>query len=300
MQIIAIDTGGTKIVGSAVNEAGEILKEIRIENTGRTGAFIVESYIRIIKEILKEYEIDAIGIGAGGRIDENTGVVLYAVGIFQDYIGLNIKKSLEERFHKPVFVTNDCRAALIGEHWLGSVQDYQQIFGIILGTGVGGGLLADGKLQDGARGGFGEAGHMILHHNGRQCTCGQSGCVEQYISGTALWSIYNDTIGGEEIHSGYEFFEKVRKQEKAARTVLAGFVDDLSDTLISCANLLDPEIIVIGGGLIDTAGYWWEDLQEQYQEKTNRHTKTIKIVKAQKGNKAAIVGTAKYAMDHLK
>ena len=250
----AIDTGGTKINGAAVDEEGNILKKIRIENTGRTGAFIMDAYRKILRELTEAFPIKAVGIGAGGRIDERAGKVLYAVGIYQDYIGLPMKQLLEEEFQLPTAVTNDCRAGLIGEKWKGSAAGYENVTGIILGTGVGGGVIDHHRILEGAFSGFGEIGHMILHPGGRLCTCGQRGCAEQYISGTALWQIYNERSGSASLSSGYEFFGRVQHNDGIALEVLKEFQLDLASCAVSCANLLDPEVILIGGGLADTAG----------------------------------------------
>lgn len=101
----------------------------------------MDTYRKLIWELDSEYEISAVGIGAGGRIDEESGTVLYAVDIYKDYIGLQIGKILENEFAVPVEVTNDCRAAVIGEHWMGAARGAKDVFGIILGTGVGRWLL---------------------------------------------------------------------------------------------------------------------------------------------------------------
>ena len=296
----AIDTGGTKINGAAVDEEGNILKKIRIENTGRTGAFIMDAYRKILQELTEAFPIKAVGIGAGGRIDERAGKVLYAVGIYKDYIGLPIKQLLEEEFRIPAAVTNDCRAGLIGEKWKGSAAGYENVTGIILGTGVGGGVIDHGRVLDGTFGGFGEIGHMILHPGGRLCTCGQKGCAEQYLSGTALWQIYNEKTGSESLSSGYEFFGRIQDKDGIALEVLKEFQLDLAGCVVSCANLLDPEVILIGGGLTDTADYWWDGFTAYYRELGNRHTQNQKLIRAARGNDAALLGAARIAFDLYK
>lgn len=298
--VAAIDTGGTKIVGAAVDEKGNILKEIRIPNTERNGSFIMDTYRKLIWELDSEYEISAVGIGAGGRIDEESGTVLYAVDIYKDYIGLQIGKILENEFAVPVEVTNDCRAAVIGEHWMGAARGVKDVFGIILGTGVGGGYYTEGHMIRGYRGGNAEIGHMILHPGGKKCLCGQRGCVEQYVSGTALWNLYRDKKPEATITSGYEFFNLYAAGDETAQKVLEEFVNDLAYCIVNAANLFDPEICLIGGGLADTSEYWWDKLKKTYSLYGNSHTKNIPLVKAAQGNRAAILGAAKLAFDVLK
>lgn len=294
----AIDTGGTKINGAAVDENGCILKKIRIENTGRSGPFIMDAYRRILTELQKDFPIDTIGVGAGGRIDETEGKVLYAVGIYTDYIGLPIKQLLEEEFHLPTAVTNDCRAALAGEQWLGAAAGYENVTGIILGTGLGGGVISCGKLLSGSFGGFGEIGHMLLHPGGRPCSCGQNGCAEQYLSGTALWKSYNQRIGWGILSSGYDFFARIQENDAIARSILKAFEEDLACCAVTCANLLDPELILIGGGLADTASFWWDGFTEAYTRIGNLHTRNQKLALASTGNDAPLLGAARLAFDY--
>lgn len=293
----AIDTGGTKIGGAAVDENGTILKKIRIENTGRTGPFIMDTYRRILTELQKDFTLDAIGVGAGGRIDEEEGKVLYAVGIYKDYIGLPIRQLLEQEFCLPTAVTNDCRAAVAGEQWLGAAVGYQDVTGVILGTGLGGGVVSRGRLLPGSFGGLGEIGHMILHPGGRPCTCGQRGCAEQYLSGTALWKSYNQQVGREQLHSGYDFFSLIDENDKTALTILEAFQRDLALLTVTLANLLDPELILIGGGLSDTAAYWWDGFLDCYHQTGNLHTKNQNLVLASKGNDAPLLGAAHLAFN---
>jgi len=300
MIVAAIDTGGTKIAGAAITAQGEILDRIRIPNTGRSGPFIMDSYFKIIDTLREKYEISAIGIGAGGRINPETGKVLYAVGIYKDYIGLEIKDILQKRYKLPVAVDNDCRVALYGEKWLGAIKDYNKVFGLILGTGVGGGLLIDGTGVYGQNGGFGEIGHAILHAGGRQCTCGQSGCVEQYLSGTALYKIYNDRGVCPKISSGYEFFRLLEENDSCAKSVIKDFVDDLAICAVTCANIFDPQVLLFGGGIVDTHRHWWSEFSEKYYAYGNIHTRKVPLIRASKGNDAAILGAAFIALNQLK
>ena len=202
--------------------------------------------------------------------------------------------------HLPTAVTNDCRAGLIGEKWKGSAAGYENVTGIILGTGVGGGVIDHHRILEGAFSGFGEIGHMILHPGGRLCTCGQRGCAEQYISGTALWQIYNERSGSASLSSGYEFFGRVQHNDGIALEVLKEFQLDLASCAVSCANLLDPEVILIGGGLADTADYWWDGFTAYCREIGNQHTQNQKLILAARGNDAALLGAARIAFDLYK
>jgi glucokinase len=148
---------------------------------------------------------------------------------------------------------------------------------------------------NGPHGGFGEIGHAILHTGGRPCTCGQLGCVEQYISGTALWTIYNEMIGQPTISSGYEFFKLIDRNDLCAKKVLEGFIQDLAVCAVTCANLYDPEALLFGGGIIDTYSYWWDSFLDKYNYYGNIHTRKVQLIRAVKGNDAAVLGAASIA-----
>ena len=179
MYVAAIDVGGTKIVGAAVDRKGEIKTPIRVENTGLSGEFIVETCVDIFHRLSRQHEIKALAVGTGGRLDTEAGIVRRAVDLYTGYVGLNIKEILETNCHLPVVIDNDCCMALRGELWKGGLKDYQRVAGLILGTGVGGGVAVrkNGQYQIQQA----EFGHFILHPSGRKCLCGQRGCAEQYL-----------------------------------------------------------------------------------------------------------------------
>ena len=297
MDIAAIDVGGTKIVGAAVDRKGEIKTPIRVENTGLSGEFIVETCVEIFHGLSRQHEIKALAVGTGGRLDTETGIVRTAVDLYTDYVGLNIKEMLEMNCHLPVAIDNDCCMALRGELWKGGLKDYQRVAGLILGTGVGGGVAVRKKghylIQQA------EFGHFILHPGGRECLCGQRGCAEQYLSGTSLWRRYNQLRGRTEIRSGYEFFHRVKSKDETAREILNEFVKDLAVCLISVQNLYDVEAVVIGGGLIDTRQFWWREVECQLAQKSSHVLPRLEILPARNGNQAALLGAARLGFEKL-
>lgn len=296
MVVAAIDTGGTKIAGAAVDESGKILYKVRYPNSERSGQFILDTYIRIVEDLNRKFPIAAIGIGAGGRIDPRTGTVVYAVNIYSDYIGLPIRDKLTERFGLPVAVDNDCRVAVYGERWQGAARGYDNVIGIILGTGLGGGIIADGEPMYGWRGGGGEIGHFILYPGGRPCGCGQRGCYEQYLSGTSMWRSYNEAVGWEALSSGQELFQRLDQKDPDAQNVLISFIHDLAVCAISLGNIFDPQALLFGGGVVDTADRWWDQFQDKYYELGGDFVHAIDLLRASSGNDAALLGAAWLAL----
>jgi len=300
MPVVAIDTGATKIAGAVIDENGDFLDRVQYPNTGHNGPFIIDTYTRIISDFRERFPIAATGIGAGGRIDPVNGKVLFATGAYTDYIGLTLGTEISVRCGLPAIVDNECRMAVYGERWKGAAQGYDDVFGIILGTGVGGGYVQGGKPVYGAACSTGEVGHYILYPGGKKCMCGQSGCVEQYLSGTALWQSYNSFSIAGEISSGYEFFELLDKGDIIAKKVMDKFIQDLAVCTVTISNLLSPHAILLGGGLTDTADRWWDRFETAYLENGSNHCRNITLLRAATGNNAALLGAAWMAMRLLR
>lgn len=299
MYAIAIDSGGTKIVGSVVDENGTILEKERHPSGEKNGNFLLETCCGIIEQYRRKYDISVIGIGCNGRIDVKQGIVKDG-SIYSNYNGRNIRKELHDFSKLPVSVNNDCYIGIYGEIWKGAAQGYDSVAGLILGTGIGGAIYENGRFLHGGHFGAGEIGHMILHRNGTPCYCGQSGCVERYVSGTALWKHYNERVKTEKISSGYEFFELYHASDPDATAVLEQFVEDLSLVMVNIANLADPGVFLIGGGLADTSADWAEKLAESYRHFAGSYLRSTPVVYAKMGNDAALLGAAKFGFDYLK
>lgn len=293
---IGLDIGGTKIQGAIVDHKGNILKTYRLETCAREGKDKVLDNISKIIDFLKTDEIKAIGVGTPGFIDSKNGIVTFA-GNIDGWTGLNLKKELEKRSKLPVFVENDANIALVSEKWLGSGKGYDDIVMITIGTGLGGavynekmGLLSGSNFQ-GA-----ELGHIILHPNGEYCSCGQSGCAESYCSGTAIVRHYEEltrkTLDGEEIF-------KLVKKDKNAKKVINRFTSDLAWFLTSIRNIFDPQLIIIGGGVINSKDYWWDQTMKNFKEYCHLSEK-IEIKSANFLNDAGVIGAGRIAMERLK
>lgn len=292
---IGLDIGGTKIQGAVIDENGEILKTYRLETCAREGKDKVLDNISKIIDFLKTDEIEAIGVGTPGFIDSENGIVTFA-GNIDGWTGLNLKEELEKRSSLPVFVENDANIALVCEKWLGSGKGFDDIVMITIGTGLGGavynkkmGLLSGSDFQ-GA-----ELGHVILHPNGEYCTCGQSGCAESYCSGTAIVRHYEELTRNR--LEGQEIFELADKDENAKK-VIDRFTSDLAWFLTSLRNIFDPQTIIIGGGVINSKDFWWNDVLEKFNEYCHLSEK-IQIKPAKFLNDAGVIGAGRIAMERL-
>jgi glucokinase len=297
LNVIGIDVGGTRIKAALVNGNGEIKAENSVQTPNEQGGYQILSHIVELVHKLQQVSsetIEAIGIGAAGRIDSATGTVLRATGNLPGWAGKHIKAELEQALSMPVFVDNDVNAAALGEGWLGAGQGIRHYALIALGTGVGGALVHDGSIITGPQGGAGEIGHMILHPAGHRCNCGQSGCLEQYTSGTALGRFARN------INRDWDsrmLMERLELGDPRAVDIIGQFVADLSFGLVSLYNLYDPELIIIGGGVAESSHLWWNRLLENLHRNCPQ---PVSIVPAKLGNRAGMLGSAHLAFEQIK
>ncbi len=300
MIALGIDIGGTKIAGGIVDDNGSLLDvEYRATDASKGKDYVLEGIDELITKLRSRCKPDAIGIGSAGRIDVDSGSVYYATSNLPNWTGLNLKRHIEDRHGIPTIVDNDVNTAGIGEMWLGAGKDEQSTVCVTLGTGIAAAVFVDGKIVRGGRWSAGEIGHMILYPGGRPCNCGQRGCFEQYGSGTALYRSYNERRGEEAIASGRQFFELLAAGDIAARDTLDAFISDLAVAFISLANVYDPDLFIVGGGLIDTKEWWWERLERHIREQANPAVASMKLVPAAFKNQAGMLGAAKLGFEYV-
>lgn len=293
--VIGIDLGGTKINACLIDRDGNILDRNSIETDAKKGRDVVLDNIKKAIYGLDYKEAIAIGIGTPGFIDSENGIVTFS-GNIDGWTGLNLKKAVEKYVDVPVFVENDANIALLAEKWIGSCTDTDNAVMITLGTGVGGAVYTkDGGLLSGAHFQGAELGHMILHPNGEYCTCGQYGCVEAYCAGTALSKHYKKLTGDE--LSGEQILKRIEK-DPAAKEVLDTYQNDLAHFLTSLRNIFDPEVIVIGGGVINSKEIWWDGMIEKFNDICN-NTLNISVIPAKFLNDSGVIGAGKIAFERI-
>lgn len=241
------------------------------------------------------------GIGSAGRIDRDRGVVLFASGNLPGWTGLELASVFGKALSIPMTVDNDVNAAVFAENWVGAAQQVSHYAMVAIGTGVGGAMVIDGALWRGARWGAGEVGHTILYPGGLPCNCGGRGCAEQYVSARAL------TRRANELRKGGPAFRGIREvlgaasspgseaRHQAARGAVAAFTSDLALLLINMQNNFDPEVLLIGGGIL-RLGYWWPRLEEALEREAALRSLTIDLRPAACGPQAGVIGAARLGM----
>ena len=312
MYRIGIDLGGTNIAVGIVDRDNNIVKKASLPTSaGRNADEIVKDMAFLCNRLVEELgilhcQVEAVGIASPGAIDPVNGIVSYMSTL--NMVNYPIVSKLKE--HLPirrVYLENDANAAALGEAIAGSGKGVDKFIMVTLGTGVGGGIVIDGKIYSGFNHAGGELGHMVIEHNGRKCTCGRRGCWETYCSATGLitttkeymmtsrsslmWKIVENDI---ERVDGKTAYKAAALGDMTARAVCAEYTDYLACGLANIVNIFQPEVICIGGGLSNEGENLIAPLREivdriQYTSRSPIKTQ-IKI--AELRNDAGIIGAA--------
>ncbi|MCP4755658.1 MAG: ROK family protein [Proteobacteria bacterium] len=288
---IAIDMGGTKTeIMLTGNDPFDIIERKRVPTQREKGyQFIIHHLADLIAEYTKLCdEPPHIGIGIPGSINVKTGLVRNANTVC--LIGHPLKKDLEALVDQAIFIENDANCFALAEAVLGAGKGYDMVMGLIMGTGMGGGLVLSGSIWSGLQGIAGEFGHTSIDYNGPPCWCGENGCLEVYISGTAVEKNYQGITGTHKtLKEIYQDFED--RQEPAAKQVLDDLLFYFGRGIANLITSFDPDIVVIGGGvsnisLLYTAGV------DQVRQRIFNDDMDTPIVKNQLGDSSGIYGAA--------
>jgi glucokinase len=267
---ICLDIGGTKILGAIFDEKDEIIYRLKkkTKQSGDDSANVEKVIISVVEEMIEAAGIDkkkinAIAAGAPGVINQETGVVLFSPNLpWRNY---NIKKSIEEKTGIKFFIGNDVNVGVLGEYYYGAGRGYKNVVGFFVGTGMGGGLILDGRLFTGNQFKGAEYGHMILDPEGPLCNCGQRGCLEAFSSkkGMSAYIVQQVTRGrssmlGDKIENGV-FKSKMLKKALAAEDAVAVEAVDRACHYLAVAtgnmiNTISPDVVIYGGGVIEAVG----------------------------------------------
>jgi len=248
---IGVDFGGTKVEAAALDASGKVLAKARVPNPGD-----YDKALNVVRDLVGELEQKlgargTLGIGAPGSISPATGVMRNANSLYLN--GRRFREDLSQALNRPVRLANDANCLALSEAVDGAGAGARVVFAIILGTGCGGGLVVDGRLIEGENGIAGEWGHMPLpwptadEREGPRCWCGQNGCLEMWVSGTGLRRDFQEATGL--TRSGEEIIAAWRAGDAAATAAFDRLMDRLGRSVAVLCNILDPDAIVVGGGL---------------------------------------------------
>ena len=254
---IGIDIGGMSIKAGVVSENGDILAKYAVPTPKNDDDAFLSAMLESVKGAMKEADItekdiEAIGIGNPGIVDRENGVLVEATNI--GYVNLPVRKFLNENFAAvPVLVENDANCAALGEFY--KAENTKNFIYITLGTGIGGGVIINGKLFTGTNGAAGELGHIITHAGGRECGCGRKGCWEAYASVTGLIETTKEHrgeikgIAPDEKITGRTVFDLARKGDKDARRIRDMWIEEVAVGVTDMVNIFQPDGVIIGGAI---------------------------------------------------
>lgn len=316
--IIGIDLGGTNIKAGIYDTDFIAIKEISIPTEAAKGSSHVLERIREAVRLITDEaniplrSVDGMGIGVPGLLDPIAGISFFSPN-FPDWEHVQVVQEMEKHYNFPVFIDNDVRVNLYGEWLQGTGKGYNNLVLITLGTGLGSGIVNDGKVIYGTSYSAGEIGHMNMYRNGRPCKCGSSGCLGRYVSAVGMVNtfkeklnegrrsmIQNWTNGQEDqitalmISEAYELGDALSIEVMEETAMILGY------GLANVVNILNPDLIIVGGGMA-AAG---EKLLQPLRETINQHALKLsgskcEIIQAELGSRAGTVGAASYAYSKL-
>jgi glucokinase len=305
-----VDVGGTKILGGVVDEDGTVVEELRVASPATDVVAIEAAICGLVNDLASRHPIEAVGVGAAGYIDKSRSVVMFAPNLA--WRDLDLRADLEARVSLPVVVENDANAAAWGEFRFGGGADVDDLLLVAVGTGVGGGVVLDGRLHRGAFGVGAEIGHMRVVPGGLLCGCGNRGCLEAYGSGPALVRESRSAAEADPVSAG----ALLARAGGDARAITGPMVTEcaqagdpfclarmaslgtwLGEGIASLAAVLDPAVVVVGGGVSAAGDLLLDPIRTAYaRELTGRgHRPLAEIRQARLGNRAGLIGAADLA-----
>ena len=308
---IGVDVGGTKVLGGVVDESGAVLKTARRDTPREGGSALTQAIADVAKELMADFTIDSVGVSAAGFVSSDRKTMLATPNI-AGWNGVDLDYELTSLIGLPVVIENDANAAAWGEARFGAGRGKEHMLMLTVGTGIGGGIVVNGDLYRGAFGIAAEIGHIRVVPEGHLCGCGARGCFEQYGSGNALMRHAREAIaaspdiarnllsrgdGTLEGLTGKAITDAARDGDAVALAAFNTTGQWLGAGIASLSVILDPECVVIGGGVIDAGDILLAPIRsglERYMPFAGKHPYP-EIIAASLGNEAGLVGVADLA-----
>ena len=307
---IGIDVGGTNVKIALVDSDGKIGYSNTIPTRAEMGyEYTINNMKQAIRDLLAETklsakDIEGIGFGLPGQVDFKSGIVRLITNI-PGWVEIPLAKMIEDEFRIPTRIDNDVRCAALGELNFGAGKGCENLICITVGTGIGSGLIVNGKLVRGASNAAGEIGHIKLQmHDGPICGCGDTGCLEAFASGPSIVAMAEEYIMGgkstkyREMANGNDITpfivaEAAKAGDPVARRIFTKMGEYIGIGMASVVNLLNPERIIVGGGVADAGDILMTPLKETLKKRAMKIAgETVEVVPAQLGNTAGVIGAS--------
>lgn len=308
---VGIDLGGTNIVAGVVDENYNIITKASVKtNRPRPAKEIADDMGKVALQAIANAnlsvdDIEWVGIGTPGIANSKDGIIEYSNNL--EFKDVPIVEYIQQHIQKPVYVENDANAAAYGEYVAGAGKGHNSLVCITLGTGVGGGVVTDGKILTGFNYAGAELGHMVIEVDGVQCSCGRKGCFEAYSSATGLIRMTKEAMDKDKDSSMWTLvrernnkvsarisYDAMRLGDKSANEVVDKFTKYLASGLTNVINIFQPEVLCIGGGVCNEGDALLNPVKELVAKEvyTKNSAKNTEIVIAKLGNDAGIIGAA--------
>lgn len=313
MYRLGIDLGGTNIVAGVVDENYNIVAKASCKTAvPRPESEICDSMAEVAKKAVAKAkitmeDIDSVGIGVPGAVNPKTGVIEYSANLF--FHNWEVVEMMQERLNIKVKIENDANAAALGEYLAGSAKGAKNAVAITLGTGVGGGIIINGKIYSGSNFAGAELGHMVIVKDGKECACGRRGCWETYASATGLINLTKQKILSEKLEFSYMLklcdgdinkvdgrtaFDAMRDGDPTAKAVVDEYISYLSCGLVNIINIFQPDVLCIGGGISNEGENLLGPVRAYVEREryTKHNDKQTIVCTCTLGNDAGIIGAA--------
>ena len=305
--VVAVDLGGTKIYTALVNLEGDIIKEKVVKTEAEKGPEVVmdniKSTIDFVIDGVDINEIKSIGIGSPGPLDVKKGMILETPNLpMKNY---NLVQKIKDKYNLPTYLDNDANAATLAEFMFGAGKGTENMVFVTVSTGIGGGAIINGKIYRGSTSNAAELGHMTVKADGPRCGCGNRGCAEALSSGTAIMKRAKEALSThvktelkkyEEV-TAKEVFIEAKNGDIVANDILTEALTYLGVFVANVANSFDPDMIVLGGGVINGGDIVLETVKKEFSKRALPIiASNCKIVKAELEGKAGVLGAAAVAI----
>ena len=306
--VLAIDCGGTFIKAGLVNPAGEILDQTSIPTDSKQG---LENVLAIFEKLIAKYQAqtEAVGLAFAAPLNSEHGIILEPVNFPKEWHNFPLAKILGERVHMPIYLQNDAKLAALGEYWKGAGQGSDVLVVLTLGTGVGGGLVFNGKLWLGATGIAGELGHILIATDGPKCGCGKNGCLETFASCTAVVRMANAAKQNTKIATkltqesdltAEKVYRIAKEGDAVATQIFVTMGQALAKGICNICHVVGPRHIILTGGGAGSWDMFYPTLQETFSTISFQSERdTVQIARGKLGEKSGILGTAYFVFQKL-
>lgn len=312
MKYIGIDVGGTNLKAGIVDENGNVLATTKMkiaqiadqDELARTMADMTRELAQAACVPMEE--IASVGVGVPGTVEIHSGLLLYSCNL--PLRNVPLRRLFHKHLRMPLYIENDANCAALAEYLVGAGRGTKRFLMVTLGTGIGGGIIHNGKIFHGSNGMAGEVGHMSIAYNGHPCPCGRNGCWEQYASASALKRMTREAMlrhpesilarvvaENNGVVSGQSAFIAARSGDPVGQQVCRDYIGYLSEGIVNLINIFQPDALAIGGGVSNEADeYLLIPVQQQAAKETIpcSREKMTRIVRAELGNQAGIIGAA--------